>query len=219
MVFDEIAWIKGNAVGKPTANGSFNSPSHPAIRREHEYIIIASKGQYKLPNPDDLPADIKSDEFDRYTRSVWHISNGGHKDNKGLAHPAPFPYDLPKRLIKLYSFQGMTVVDPFCGSGTTLVAAKRLGRNFIGIDNQPHFCDMSKNAVDAVPWPKATHGQEGSDESATKGDDSNEDADYCEFDPDSIEHTFQRKLHIADDELHRTIDDEPTPSDVEQVLI
>jgi site-specific DNA-methyltransferase (adenine-specific) len=128
---NEIAWDKQNVVGKKTAWGSYWACSNPIVRRAHEYIIVWSKDDYRLEG-DLEQCDLEEDEFQKWTMSVWHMQPET-RDHNG--HPAPFPEELPRRLIKLYSYRGNTVLDPFMGTGTTGYVAKMLRRDYIGIDN------------------------------------------------------------------------------------
>ncbi len=137
-----IIWNK-NSAAKHCAWGSWKSPSNPHLVPRHEYIIVFSKGRYKLDgNRED--ADITSDQFMAYTRSVW---NFGTESKKRVGHPAPFPINLPARLIQFYTFRGQTVLDPFGGSGTVGVACKMLERHYILIDNCKEYCQLAKTRI------------------------------------------------------------------------
>lgn len=139
-----IIWNKHSAA-KHCAWGSWKSPSNPHIVPRHEYIIIFSKGQWKLDG-DPHEADISPEEFMACTRSVWEF---GTESRTRIGHPAPFPLKLPERLIKFLSFRGQTVLDPFAGSGTTGLAAARLHRHFILIDNSPTYCSLAQARITA----------------------------------------------------------------------
>lgn len=126
----EIIWDKASSAGTSTAWGSWQSATNPTLRDTHEYILVFSKenfGRYS----NGRKSTIKKHEFLEYTKSVWHFPA---ESAKKVGHPAPFPIELPSRLIKLYTLEGDTVLDPFMGSGTTAVAAKRLNRNFVGYE-------------------------------------------------------------------------------------
>lgn len=127
----EICWYKQNWSGRATAFGSYMSCSNPAIRRNHEYVLVWSKGDWKLEGDQEL-SDMTPEEFQEWTFSTWFIQPETKNHND---HPAPFPEELAIRIIKLFSYRGNTVVDPFMGTGTTGFVAKMLGRNYIGIDN------------------------------------------------------------------------------------
>lgn len=138
-----IIWNK-NSAAKHCAWGSWKSPSNPHLVPRHEYIIVFSKGEYRLRGRA-ADADISADEFMEYTRTVWEF---GTESRKRVGHPAPFPINLPARLIRFYTFRGQTVVDPFAGSGTVGVACRMLGRRYILIDNCAEFCELAKSRVE-----------------------------------------------------------------------
>lgn len=134
----EICWYKQNVVGRATAWGSYKSPKNPIVRRIHEYILVWSKDQYGLDG--DGVSDLTKEEFCNYTLSTWFVQP---ETKKRGGHPCPFPVELPRRAIKLFTFQNDIVLDPFAGIGTTCVAAKILGRRYIGIDNNQSFVDYA----------------------------------------------------------------------------
>jgi modification methylase len=130
----EIIWMKKTGINSgSTAWGSWCSPSNPTPRDSHEYINIFSKGQYHLEKKGQT--DLTPKEFQTWTRGEWHFRTESAQNK----HPAPFPEELPKRLIKLYSWIGGIVLDPFCGSGTTCYVAKMLKRKYIGYDLSPNY--------------------------------------------------------------------------------
>jgi site-specific DNA-methyltransferase (adenine-specific) len=136
----EVIWYKGPVMG--TAWGSWKSPSNPALRDVHEYILIFSKGDWRLGHSGE--ADITAEEFVEYTRSVWEFRPAVPDK---VDHPAPFPPELPKRLIKLYTFKDDLVLDPFMGSGTTCQVSQALGRRWIGVDMDGGYCDLARGAL------------------------------------------------------------------------
>ena len=138
-----IIWNK-NSAAKHCAWGSWQSPSNPHLVPRHEYIIVFSKGEYRLRGRA-ADADISAKEFMAYTRTVW---NFGTESRKRVGHPAPFPINLPARLIRFYTFRGQTVLDPFAGSGTVGVACRMLGRRHILIDNCAEFCELAQRRVE-----------------------------------------------------------------------
>lgn len=138
----EINWYKQNAVGKATAWGSFKSSSNPIIRRNHEYILVWSKGDWKLES--EHLSDLTKKEFEQYTLSTWHISP---QTKKLCGHPAPFPEELAKRVIKLFSFPEQVVLDPFVGTGTTCKMTYLLNRKYIGIDNSEKYCEFARKRI------------------------------------------------------------------------
>jgi len=137
-----IIWNKHSAA-KHCAWGSWKSPSNPHVVPRHEYIIAFSKGQWKLEGEPD-GVDISDVEFMECTRSVWVF---GTESRTRIGHPAPFPEELPNRLIKFYTFRGQTVLDFFAGSGTVGLVAARLGRHFILADNSPQYCELARKRI------------------------------------------------------------------------
>lgn len=137
-----IIWNKHSAA-KHCAWGSWNSCSNPHIVPRHEYIIIFSKGQWKLKG-DSKDCDLDKEEFMEYTRSIWVFAP---ESRKKVGHPAPFPEELPYRLIKFYSYKNNVVLDMFAGSGTTGLVAKKLDRNFILIDNSIEYCNLASKRI------------------------------------------------------------------------
>lgn len=126
----EIIWVKPMA-GASTAWGSWRSPTNPTLRDTHEYILVFQKppfGRKRLPGREPT---IDRGEFLEWTKSVWEIQPAS---SKRLRHPAPFPVELPWRLVRLYTFSDDVVLDPFMGTGSAAVAALRAGRRFVGYD-------------------------------------------------------------------------------------
>ncbi len=161
----EIIWNKGASVGVSTAWGSWQSPSNPTLRDVHEYILVAghdpegreivhqpfsvfSKDEFKLPNPSSQEPDISNFDFVDLTKSVWYMPT---ESANRVGHPAPFPEALPKRLIRLYTFPGDIVLDPFAGSGSTCVAAKAMGRRYIGYDIDKKYVEIARSRISQVP--------------------------------------------------------------------
>lgn len=146
LFFDEISWSKQYISGNKTAWGSWLSCSCPCIRRSHEYVLVFSKKQWKLEGDPEL-SDMTPDEFKSYTDSVWRIYPGYRRLGN---HPAIFPEELARRAIKLYSYRGNMILDPFSGSGTVPYMAKLLSRKYIGIDNDEEYCEYARGRVDQV---------------------------------------------------------------------
>ena len=136
---------KQNAPGKDTAWGSYCLPSNPHIRRNSEYIVIASKDSLTLEG-DHMMSDLTKEEFHKWTLSEWKMT----PETRQKGHPAPYPRELVLRCVKLFSYVGNTVLDPFCGSGTTTTTAYELGRNFIGIDNSDNYCRLARADIKCV---------------------------------------------------------------------
>ncbi len=138
----EVIWDKGASVGTSTAWGSWKSASNPVLRDVHEIVAIFSKGTMKRERSG--RDTIGRDNFLQATRSVWDIST---ESAKRVGHPSPFPVELPRRLIELYSFEADLVIDPFCGSGTTCVAAVLTGRRYIGYDIISEYCELAGQRI------------------------------------------------------------------------
>jgi len=139
----EICWYKQNAVGKKTAFGSYMSCSNPVIRRNHEYVLVWSKGDWKLDG-DNENSDMEKEEFNNWTFSTWFIQP---ETRKLGGHKVPYPEELVKRIVKLFSYRGDIVLDPFNGSGTTSVVARANGRRYIGLDIDEGYCEFARNRV------------------------------------------------------------------------
>ena len=141
----EIIWDKGASVGASTAWGSWRSPSNPSLRDVHEYILVFCKGEFRLPKPSkDSEATIERDDFLEWTKSIWSFPTASAKR---IGHPAPFPVELPARCIQLYSYSDSVVLDPFMGSGTTAVAAKQLGRQWVGYETSQEYCELARSRI------------------------------------------------------------------------
>ena len=144
----EIIWNKSAGAGISTAWGSFQSASNPILRDVHEYILIFSKGNYKRERDKEekeLRKDnITKEEFIEWTKSVWTMNT---ESAKRIGHPAPFPEELPNRLIKLFSFTNDIVIDPFMGSGTTAIAAIKNKRNFLGYEINEEYINLANNRI------------------------------------------------------------------------
>lgn len=139
----EIIWDKGSSVGPSTAWGSWMSASNPALRDVHEYILVFSKGRFKREKGTRQPT-IERDEFLEFTRSVWQFPT---ESARRVGHPAPFPVELPRRLIELYSFEDDVVLDPFMGSGTTAIAAIDTQRRYFGYDIDENYIELANQRI------------------------------------------------------------------------
>ena len=133
----EIIWEKNNYNCKYTAWGSWKSPSNPYLKYTWEFLEVFCKGSIKH-NGKKESADISADEFKKWTIAKWEIPP--EMRMKEFGHPAMFPEELAERVIKLFSFKGDIVLDPFNGVGTTSVVAKKLGRIYVGIDISEEYC-------------------------------------------------------------------------------
>ena len=139
--FSTIVWNEGN-ISRRTAWGSWLSAKAPYVIAPVEVIVVFYKERWsKLKNG---VSDITKEEFIEWTQGIWNFPG---ESRKRVGHPAPFPLELPKRCIKLFSFVGDTVLDPFLGSGTTLVACALLNRRGIGVEIDRGYCELAKNRV------------------------------------------------------------------------
>lgn len=144
----EIIWDKGASAGASCAWGSWQSASNPSLRDVHEYISIFSKATYGRTGKGQ--STISRDAFMQYTKSIWQFPT---TSAKRAQHPAPFPLELPRRLIELYSFAGDIVLDPFMGSGTTALAALATGRHYVGYDIYQEYVDIAHAKI--ADWHQA----------------------------------------------------------------
>jgi DNA modification methylase len=142
----EIIWNKAASASPSTAWGSWKSAANPTLRDVHEYILVFSKGAFKRDNPEHRESTISREEFLEFTRSVWTFAA---EPAKKIGHPAPFPLELPYRLIQLYSFKEDTVLDPFLGSGQTALAARKSGRHYVGYELNPEYVSMANARIQA----------------------------------------------------------------------
>lgn len=138
----EIIWQKGRGASGSCAWGSWKSAKAPRLRDIHEYLLVFAK--HSFSRPDKGESTIERDEFMAATLSIWEIPP---ESAKRVGHPAPFPIELASRVIKLYSYREDVVLDPFAGSGTTCVAAKQLGRYYVGFDTSADYCDLAKGRL------------------------------------------------------------------------
>ena len=143
----EILWDKHNYNCKYTAWGSWQSPSMPYVKYTWEFIEVFSKGTQKKVG-DSKNADISGDEFKKWVYVKWDIAPE-HK-MKEFGHPAMFPEAIPYRLMKLFSYKGDLVLDPFNGCGTTTLVAKQNGRGFIGIDISGKYCKIAEERLNSI---------------------------------------------------------------------
>ena len=137
-----IVWNEGN-ISRRTAWGSWASASAPYVIAPVELIVVLYKNSWKKTSGS-RQSDITKEEFMEWTNGLWTFP--GERKTR-IGHPAPFPVELPLRCMKLFSFVGDTVLDPFMGSGSTLVAASLCNRNGIGVEIDPRYCEI---AVDRI---------------------------------------------------------------------
>jgi len=137
-----IIWNEGN-ISRRTAWGSWLSASAPYVIAPVEVIVILYKNQWKKISGS-RKSDISKKEFMDWTNGVWNFSG---ESKKRIGHPAPFPVELPRRCIKLFSFVEDTVLDPFLGSGSTLIACAQNNRKGIGIEIDRNYCELTKKRL------------------------------------------------------------------------
>jgi site-specific DNA-methyltransferase (adenine-specific) len=142
----EIIWDKGASASPSTAWGSWQSASNPVLRDVHEYILIFSKDNFKRSRRG-KESTITKEQFLNWTKSVWSFPAVSARK---IGHPAPFPEELPHRLIQLYTFKGDVVLDPFAGSGTTCVVAASTGRAFVGYEINPDYVALAWKRLKAI---------------------------------------------------------------------
>ncbi len=165
----EVIWQKGRGATGSCAWGSFQQPGNPVLRDLTERVVIASKGRFdralsaaersERGRPSAGSAHV--DEFMEATLDVWEIPP---ESATRVGHPAPFPVELPKRLIELYTYRGDLILDPFAGAGTTAVAAVRTGRRYVGFDTDASYIGLAEQRIaeerqrieersDELGWP------------------------------------------------------------------
>jgi modification methylase len=140
----ELIWNKAASASPSTAWGSWKSAANPTLRDVHEYILVFCKGSFKRQNPRERPSTISRDEFLEYNKSIWNFPA---ESARKIGHPAPFPVELPRRLIQLYTFQDEAVLDPFMGSGQTALAALRCARHYIGYEIDENYVSLANGRI------------------------------------------------------------------------
>ncbi|MGA8571426.1 MAG: site-specific DNA-methyltransferase [Desulfobaccales bacterium] len=140
----EIIWNKASSASPSTAWGSWRNPANPTLRDIHEYILIFSKGTFSRKNPHKRNPTISKEEFLELTRSVWTFPAVSARK---IGHPAPFPVELPYRLIQLYTFDGEVVLDPFMGSGQAALAAIQTNRHYVGYETDESYSRLANKRI------------------------------------------------------------------------
>jgi site-specific DNA-methyltransferase (adenine-specific) len=140
----EIIWHKGAGAGISMAWGSWRSATNPVLRDVHEYILVFSRGSFQRQKTEGQENTISRDEFMEWTKSVWSINP---ESARKVGHPAPFPVELPYRLMQLFTFKGDVVLDPFMGSGSTALAALKAGRRYIGYETNPEYVKLAEQRI------------------------------------------------------------------------
>jgi len=139
----EIIWNKASSGSPSTAWGSWLSAKNPVLRDVHEYILVFSKGMFSRGNLR-RKSTISKEEFLDFTKSVWTFAA---EPATKIGHPAPFPVELPYRLIQLYTFEGEIVLDPFMGSGQTAIAAVKTHRHYVGYDINEEYTRLAERRI------------------------------------------------------------------------
>ncbi|HAW60345.1 MAG TPA: SAM-dependent methyltransferase [Actinobacteria bacterium] len=143
----EVIWNKASSASPSTAWGSWLSAANPTLRDIHEYILIFSKTTFSrkcASGAENRKSTISKEEFLEYTKSVWSFPA---EPARKVGHPAPFPIELPYRLIQLYTFENEVVLDPFVGSGTACIAALKTKRHYVGYDVSEKYVDLAKKRI------------------------------------------------------------------------
>lgn len=136
----EIIWNKAAGSSPSTAWGSWLSPANPILRDIHEYILVFSKDTFSRKRLSGRESTINKEQFLEYTKSIWTFSA---ESARKIGHPAPFPIELPYRLIQLYTFKDEVILDPFCGSGSTCIASIKTGRHYVGYDIDENYITIA----------------------------------------------------------------------------
>jgi site-specific DNA-methyltransferase (adenine-specific) len=140
----EIIWNKAASASPSTAWGSWKSAGNPTLRDVHEYILVFCKDTFKRQNPDQRENTISRDEFLEYNKSIWNFAA---EPARKVGHPAPFPVELPWRLIQLYTFKKEIILDPFMGSGQTAIAALRSNRRYVGYEIDEKYVNLANQRI------------------------------------------------------------------------
>ena len=141
----EIIWQKSKGANANFAWGSWMSASNPVLRDIHEYCLVFSKESFKRQLSGE--STISKEDFMDSTLSIWNIAP---ERARKIGHPAPFPVELPKRFVELYSFKDEVILDPFMGSGTTAIAAKSLNRHYIGYEINSEYIELANTRLAEV---------------------------------------------------------------------
>ena len=140
----EIIWNKANSSSRSTAWGSWLSAANPTLRDIHEYILVFSKGKFSRKNANRKRSTISKEEFLDFTKSVWKFKA---EPAHAVGHPAPFPVELPYRLLQLYTFEGEVILDPFIGSGQAAIAAIKTNRHYVGYEINEEYVKLAEKRI------------------------------------------------------------------------
>lgn len=141
----EIIWDKASSASPSTAWGSWRSPANPTLRDTHEYIMVFCKDTFSRKTTKGRASTISREEFLEFTKSVWTFPA---ESARKVGHPAPFPVELPYRLIQLYTFEHEVVLDPFIGSGATCIAALKTGRSYVAYDINEEYVKLTMKRIE-----------------------------------------------------------------------
>ena len=156
----EIIWDKAGGGASSTAWGSWQSPVNPTLRDVHEYILVFCKDTWRRPRLPGREATISREDFLECTKSVWQFPPASARR---VGHPAPFPEELPRRCIQLYTYADEVVLDPFMGSGTTALAALNAGRRFVGFEVSEEYRQLAQRRLAGETTPMLLYTRTGSD--------------------------------------------------------
>lgn len=140
----EIIWNKASSSSPSTAWGSWLSAANPTLRDIHEYILVFSKGAFSRKNSLRRKNTISKQEFLEFTKSVWTFPA---ESAQKVGHPAPFPIELPYRLVQLYTFEEEVILDPFIGSGQAAIAALKSNRHYVGYDIDQTYVQLAEKRI------------------------------------------------------------------------
>jgi len=140
----EIIWNKASSGSPSTAWGTWLSAKNPILRDIHEYILVFSKSSFARDRIENKKSTISKEEFLEFTKSVWTFSA---EPATKVGHPAPFPVELPYRLIQLYTFEKEVILDPFMGSGQTAIAAIKTHRHYIGYETNQEYVELAQRRI------------------------------------------------------------------------
>ena len=144
MMRGELIWNKASSASPSTAWGTWLSAANPILRDIHEYILVFSKEAFNRKNLPGKTSTITKEQFLEFTKSIWTFSA---ESARKVGHPAPFPIELPSRLIQLYTFRDEVVLDPFCGSGSACIAAIKAERHYVGYDTEKEYVDLAEKRI------------------------------------------------------------------------
>jgi DNA modification methylase len=144
MMRGEIIWNKAASASPSTAWGSWKSAGNPTLRDVHEYILVFCKQTFKRQNPFKRESTVTRDEFLEYNKSIWTFAA---QPARKVGHPAPFPVELPQRLIRLYTFENEIVLDPFMGSGQTAIATIKSRRHYVGYEIDERYVELANRRI------------------------------------------------------------------------